>query len=143
MDDREKLTDQLWKAWAYAEEVCASTPCAGCPAIPKGPRCMTRLAADHLIDHGVTFATDNNVGGKWIPVTEQLPELGKNVLMYFKDCETIVSGFLNGGEPGRATWWSSFTDGDWYTDCDSSPDYWMPAPELPADMRKGENHDHK
>lgn len=30
--------------------------------------------ADHLIANGVTFATDNNVGGKWIPVTERLPE---------------------------------------------------------------------
>lgn len=71
---------------------------------------------------------------QWIPVTERLPELGENVLMYFKDGETVVSGFLNGGEPGRATWWSSFTEGDWYTDCDSSPDYWMSVPEPPKEV---------
>lgn len=29
--------------------------------------------ADYLIANGVTV-TDNNVGGKWIPVTERLPE---------------------------------------------------------------------
>lgn len=32
------------------------------------------LIADHLIANGVTFATDNNVGSRWIPVTERLPE---------------------------------------------------------------------
>ena len=29
--------------------------------------------ADYLIQNGVTFATDNNVGNKWIPVEERLP----------------------------------------------------------------------
>ena len=37
--------------------------------------------ADHFIANGVTFATDNNVGGKWIPVTERLPKSGKHVLV--------------------------------------------------------------
>jgi hypothetical protein len=36
--------------------------------------------ADHLIANGVTFATDNNVGG-WIPVTERLPDNGVFVLV--------------------------------------------------------------
>ena len=36
--------------------------------------CSIESLADHLIANGVTFATDNNVGGKWIPVTEMLPE---------------------------------------------------------------------
>lgn len=30
--------------------------------------------ADYLIDNGVIIATYNNVGDKWIPVTERLPE---------------------------------------------------------------------
>ena len=30
--------------------------------------------ADYLLDNGVTFATGTNDGGKWIPVTERLPE---------------------------------------------------------------------
>lgn len=35
--------------------------------------CEVNAIADHLIANGVTFVTDNNVG-KWIPVTERLPE---------------------------------------------------------------------
>lgn len=40
--------------------------------------------ADYLIDNGVTFATDNNVGSKWIPVTERLPKNEKDVLICAK-----------------------------------------------------------
>ncbi len=31
------------------------------------------VLVDHLIANGVTFAEDNNVPNKWIPVTERLP----------------------------------------------------------------------
>ena len=41
--------------------------------------------ADHLIANGVTFATDNNVGRKWIPVTERLPQNFVSVLGYMTD----------------------------------------------------------
>ena len=34
----------------------------------------TLRLADNLIANGVTFATDNNVGSKWISVNEMLPE---------------------------------------------------------------------
>jgi hypothetical protein len=40
--------------------------------------------SDYLIANGVTFATDNNVGHKWIPVTERLPGEGDVVLVYDK-----------------------------------------------------------
>ena len=40
--------------------------------------------ADHLITNGVTFATDTNVGYKWIPVTERLPEPETEVLILAK-----------------------------------------------------------
>lgn len=134
MTDEVKLRALIGEGIKSHEERKEAWILAGKPG--ERPTIMDSIA-DYLIANGVTFATDNHVGGKWIPVTERLPELGENGLMYFKDCETVVSGFLNGGEPGRATWWSSFTDGDWYTDCDSSPDYWMLTPEPP--MRKGEN----
>lgn len=35
---------------------------------------IVKAMADHLIANGVTVA-DNNVGGKWIPVTERLPTI--------------------------------------------------------------------
>lgn len=42
------------------------------------------VEADYLIAHGVTFAEDNNVTCKWIPVSEGLPEHGDIVL-----CNTV------------------------------------------------------
>ena len=42
---------------------------------PTGDCRGCRELVDRLIAAGVTFATDNNVGGKWIPVTERLPEV--------------------------------------------------------------------
>ena len=38
--------------------------------------------ADHLIAHGVTFAKDNNVLDKWIPVTERLPNYNTFVIVF-------------------------------------------------------------
>ena len=35
---------------------------------------VVQKVADYLIAHGVTFAEDNNVPCKWIPVEEELPE---------------------------------------------------------------------
>lgn len=32
------------------------------------------VEADYLISHGLTFAEDNNVPRKWIPVSERLPK---------------------------------------------------------------------
>ena len=37
---------------------------------------------DYLISHGVAFAGDNNVGGRWIPVSERLPDRTTFVLAY-------------------------------------------------------------
>lgn len=36
--------------------------------------CVIQNTANHLIANGVTFETDNNVGSKWIPVTDRLPD---------------------------------------------------------------------
>lgn len=52
--------------------------------------------ADHLIANGVviskmeTVATDNNVGSKWIPVTERLPDEKELVLILCKNGATFV-----------------------------------------------------
>lgn len=50
---------------------------------------FAEVIADHLIANGVTFATDNNVGSRWIPVTERLPESGVHVLLC---CEIRSNG---------------------------------------------------
>ena len=47
-------------------------------------------AIEQLEEHGLSFgrkadATDNNVGCKWIPVTERLPECGVIVMVYDKE----------------------------------------------------------
>lgn len=53
----------------------------GCSGHCDFPPCyLVKAIADNLIANGVTFATDNNVGG-WIPVTERLPESGVHVLV--------------------------------------------------------------
>ena len=82
------------------------------------------FVADHLIANGVTFATDNHVGGKWIPVTERLPEEKD----YYLCC---VKSFLL---PGR-TYVNilkcdkdGFMEGSIYTD---DVTHWMPLPEPP------------
>jgi hypothetical protein len=56
-------------------------------SLSYGRRMDAENIADNLIANGViiskteTVATDNNVGHKWIPVTERLPESGVHVLV--------------------------------------------------------------
>lgn len=52
--------------------------------------------ADHLLANGVTFATDNNVGCKWIPVTEETPEESTNVLLRIKSKTTGMTAVTVG-----------------------------------------------
>ena len=117
MTDREKLIALLEKD--------------DCPLLMVFGENMGGLA-DHLLANGVTFATDNNVGGKWIPVTERRPELHTKVL---------CCGVKGGRFIAELSTWGN---GDLYWDKkngNGSPavTHWMPLPEPPADMRKGEN----
>ena len=59
--------------------------------------------AERLLADGVSFAPDNNVGCKWIPVTERLPENFVSVLGYMADagefpsvreCYTVGNAFF-------------------------------------------------
>lgn len=66
---REKLIELIGKATS----ACVGTDCfEGCKYYAEND-CRYKLMADALIANGVTV-TDNNVGCKWIPVTERLPE---------------------------------------------------------------------
>ena len=85
--------------------------------------------ADHLIANGVTLATDNNVGDKWIPVTERLPEAEEyiySVDVLFLDANgTVRVGYVN------------LVTGDWKTQearwkiGKEKVTHWMPLPEPP------------
>ena len=73
--------------------------------------------ADHLIANGVTFAKDNNVPSKWIPVTERLPETNERVLI----CSELGNQYVAQHFGGRF-----YVDG---TNIKTS--HWMPLPEPP------------
>ncbi len=71
MTDREKLIELA------KEGDCSSLTygeCSRCKYGCKGD-CSYQFLADHLLANGVTFATGNNDGGKWISVKERLPEV--------------------------------------------------------------------
>jgi hypothetical protein len=63
----------------------------------------------------------------WIPVTERLPSLHDDVLMYFKDDDNMAVGYLDDVDEDT-TMWSAYSDGGYYTDCDYVPTHWMPLP---------------
>lgn len=77
---RDKLIDLLLEV----DSVCEVGECSECSA----GDCYIHRAADHLIAHGLTFATDNNVTCKWIPVSERMPTEEEN--------ESLIIGIVNG-----------------------------------------------
>ena len=95
--------------------------------------------ADHLIAHGVTFAEDNNVPCKWIPVSERLPMDDGEYLVCpeYKDCCKIyyrpkVDIYSFEGAY-RLSWFKYGSEDDYYETPDVT--HWMPLPEPP----KGES----
>ena len=60
---RDKLIEILQQKYDHYCDQCG---------VNKATHYIENLA-DYLIAHGVTFATDNNVPCKWIPVSERLP----------------------------------------------------------------------
>ena len=89
------------------------------------------VVADYLMDNGVTFATDINVGGKWISVEDGLPEDEKPVLVYY--------GFRNNSDNdlammfmGALSYFVFDPHPHWqHTDSGLIVTHWMPLPEPP------------
>ena len=83
--------------------------------------------ADYLIAHGVTFATDNNVPCKWIPVTERLPEKGGLYL--------VCKDFDIWGREDKVIAIEQYVEmwDGWYIDgCKiTNITHWMPLPKTP------------
>ena len=113
---REKLIELLEKAHDLAVETCGS--------MNKG---FGAWYADHLIANGVTFATDNNIGDKWIPVTERLPKDSERVLAYHDD-GLIRFGICKGGFADVVS--TIYLQNHCRT-CFSKVTHWMPLPEPP------------
>ena len=81
MTDREKLIE------IFGDLDCNAEYCKDCEFCTDIDGCVRRqkeIIADRLIANGVPFATDNNVGSKWIPVTERLPEVVDSYLVVVK-----------------------------------------------------------
>jgi hypothetical protein len=85
----------------------------------------TARVADHLIANGVTFATDNNVGSKWIPVTERLPEKDVRVLVWMQDNE---EGYT---QMDTDRFSCTMEQGYHWIRWGKSVTHWMPLPEPP------------
>ena len=85
--------------------------------------------ADYLIANGVTFATDNNVGSKWIPVSERLPADDEIVLIACKIGKMFV-GYHKHLFPGCEVW-IILTARDSTKKITYTVTHWMPLPEPP------------
>ena len=72
MTDREKLIEVLLRGCKETADKNAVPLCSEEYCKENREECFGDLI-NLLLANGVTFATDNNVGGKWIPVTERLP----------------------------------------------------------------------
>ncbi len=111
MDNREKLIELDREATDHATDICLDhRDCEDCPGRKYGTHCRDYLKADHLIAHGVTVQ-------KWIPVTERLPEEGKEVIVYSGGClKPTVYAY---------SFWNKCYD-SW-----ARITHWMPLPEAP------------
>lgn len=92
------------------------------------------LIADELMAEGVTFATDNNVGDKWISVKDGLPNEEYDwVLVQLKLVPEDAYGVPCVAELRNGDWYDA--EGCWIgTDPEGGlvvVTHWMPLPEPP------------
>ena len=94
---------------------------------------------DELLANGVTFATDNNVGCKWISVKDRLPEecphpyddITKAVLIH-----TPVDGYTHIGWYAGKDWrgrdeWKTLSTMRSYQTCTKKVSHWCYLPQPP------------
>lgn len=102
--------------------------------------------ADYLIDNGVTFAEDNNVPCKWIPVSERLPEDDervrehkdfrlslRSVLIHDKDRGVLIANRYKVVACGTVCLDELVTDGWVWSNNAQNVTHWMPLPEPPKE----------
>ena len=120
--------EKMAQCYLKSVDKCLNTKCRECEyfSIPSKPirRCQAYMVADDLIANGVTFAEDNNVPNKWIPVTERLPHELLTVIIAVPNGKRtdVMPAYLANG------WWKASNDWCYETDKVS---HWMPLPEPP------------
>ena len=124
MTDEVKLRALIGEGIKSHEERKEAWILAGKPG--ERPTIMDSIA-DHLLANGVTFATDNHVGGKWIPVTERLPETGGSYLVYTERGSVYASHFYT--EKKFASGY--VREASWSQRGKVKVTHWMPLPEPP------------
>ena len=130
MDDiRKKLMELIGQV---QDDGCDYTECFSQWDRPK--HVDNSVLADHLIANGVTFATDNNVGDKWIPVTERLPDTYRLVLAVCKSGKIFVGEYV---DLGWRTLWRIKTARDSTKEITQIVTHWMPLPEPPKEVEHG------
>lgn len=117
-DDREKMIQLL-----------------SVPIYPHLDADPAEVVADYLLDNGVTFATDNNDGGKWTRV-EMPPKKEGRYLVYDEVTGNYFDAFFDEGCQEFGEWVPYFNpdtlgleDHEWREYC--SITHWKPLPELP------------
>ena len=88
--------------------------------------------ADYLVENGVTFATDNNVGNKWIPVTEKLPdEDGTYLVITNYGTVTTAKYYTSKTFPATQIMPQYTSVAKWQSN--RNPTHWMPLPPPPKE----------
>jgi hypothetical protein len=95
-------------------------PCGAAP-LCKDKDCVILQAADAIEE-----LTDNHVG-KWIPVTERLPEQGKRYLVIRFDKVTKTKFIDILWHDAHDLWWNRLYKGQY------NVTHWMPLPEPPKE----------
>lgn len=119
MTDREKLIELMRQV-----DDCICNLCVGGEGRFNH---SAGILADHLLANGVTFATDNHVGGKWIPVTERLPGTEKVLIT---DRDIVKIGYRR---PDGVWKYGVGLDEVWERMSLRPVTHWMPLPEPPKE----------
>ena len=117
MIDREKLAELIGDAPVWHNGT-------------KGEVC-TQIA-DFLLTNGVTFATDTNVGSKWISVEDRLPEadmIGLAIVSGKPTSNITLKNAYELAEYDPEGWILEM----WPEWMDAEVSYWMPLPEPPKE----------
>lgn len=71
---------------------------------------------------------------EWISVKDRPPEADVDVLLLFSKCGLMAVGSMV--YPDDMEHWTCNTGGEWYTDSECVPDFWMTLPPPPEESNK-------